>query len=72
MRPDPNVFLWIGAAIADAVVVNPNGIKTLFANSLSRFPIKGSPVFINAPKSVSESPTTFEEILKLPQYHFLF
>ena len=28
--PDPNIFLWIGASLADAV--NTNGIKALVAN----------------------------------------
>ena len=37
--PDPNIFLWIAASVADAV--NPNGIKTLLANALSIFFIKG-------------------------------
>ena len=38
--PDPNIFLWITASVADAVAVNPYGIKTLFTKALSTFPIK--------------------------------
>ena len=41
-------------SVADAV--NPNGIKTLLANGLGTFPIKGNPVFSNGPKSLSKSP----------------
>ena len=49
--PDPNIFSWIAASVADAAAVNPNGIKTLLANRLSTFPIKCKPVFCNGPKS---------------------
>ena len=34
--------------------VNPNGIKTLLANCLSRFFIKGKPVFSNSPNDLPE------------------
>ena len=54
--PDPNIFLWIAAPVADAGAVNPNGIKTLLANGLSTFPIKGNPVFNNGPKSLPNNP----------------
>ena len=56
VTPDPNIFLWIAASVADADVVNPNGIKTLLANSLSTLPIKGKPVFSNGPKSLPKNP----------------
>ena len=49
--PDPNIFLRIAASVA-AAAVNPNGIKVLFANGLSIFPIKGNPAFSNGPKSL--------------------
>ena len=48
-RPDPNILLWIAASVADAAVLNPNGIKTLLANGLSTFLIKGNPVFNHGP-----------------------
>ena len=54
--PDPNIFLWIAAPVADAGAVNPNGIKTLLANGLSTFPIKGNPVFSNTCKSLPKNP----------------
>ena len=44
------------ASIADAAAVNTNVIKTLLANGLSTFPIKGNPVFSNGPKSITENP----------------
>ena len=50
--PDPNIFLRIAASVAAAAAVNPNGIKVLFANGLSIFPIKGNPAFSNGPKSL--------------------
>ena len=49
--PDPNISLWIAASVTDAAAVNPNDIKTLLANGLSTFPIKGDPVFSNGTKS---------------------
>ena len=46
--------MWTAVSIADATVVNPNGIKTLLANGLNAFLIKGNPVFSNGPKSLLE------------------
>ena len=57
MTPDPNIFLWIVASAADAAAINCNGIKTFLANGLSIFLIKGNPVFINGPKSLSKNPS---------------
>ena len=50
---NPN-FVWI--PVSTAVVVNPNGIKTLLANGLITFSIKGEPVFSNGPRSLPRSP----------------
>ena len=55
VKLDPNTFLWIAASVATAAVT-PNGIKTLSANGLSTFPIKGNPVFSNGPKSLPKNP----------------
>ena len=54
MTPDTNIYLWIDA-VAVAAAVNPNGIKTLLANGLSTFLIKGNPVFSNDRKSLSKN-----------------
>ena len=54
--PDPNIFLWIAASVADTVAVNPNAIKTFLANGLRTFPIKGYPVFNNGHKSLPRNP----------------
>ena len=53
--PDANISLWITASVADAAAVNPNGIKTLSANSFSTFPIKVNLVFSNGPKSIPKN-----------------
>ena len=37
--PDPNIILWITQSVVDVAAVNSNGIKTLLANGLSKFPI---------------------------------
>ena len=52
--PDPTIFLWIPASVADAAAVNPNGIKMRLTNSLSTFSIKGNP--INGPKNLHKNP----------------
>ena len=54
--PDPNIFLWIAASVADAASVNPNGIKMLLANVVSTFFIKDNLVFINDPKILPKNP----------------
>ena len=41
--PDLNSFFWVAASIADAVLVNHNGIKTLLISSMSTFFINGNP-----------------------------
>ena len=57
VNPDSNIFLWIAAFVADAAAAaNLNGIKTILANCLSTFPIKGNPVFNNGPKSLPKNP----------------
>ena len=60
VTPDQNIFLWIATFAADAAAVNPNGIKTLLANGLSTFRIKGKPVFSNGrkilPKNCPDGP----------------
>ena len=57
--PDPNIFLWIAASVADTVAVNPNAIKTFLDNGLRTFPIKGHPVFNNGPKNLPRNPPNY-------------
>ena len=59
VTPDPNIFLWIAASVADAAAVNPNGIKRLLASGLSTFFIKGNPVFSKGPKSLLKNPLDY-------------
>ena len=35
--PDTKILVWISASVAEAVVVNPNGTRTLLANGWSTF-----------------------------------
>ena len=56
VAPDPNIFLWIAASVADAAAVNPNCIKTLLVNGLRTFPIKGYHVFSNGSKIRTKNP----------------
>ena len=48
--PDPKIFFWITASVADAVAINPKGIKTLLANGVSTFFIIGKLADINGLK----------------------
>ena len=57
--PDPNIFWWIVASAADAAAVNPNEIKTLLANGLSKVFIKGNLGFSNGPEGLSKNPHDF-------------
>ena len=36
-QPEPKIFLWIAASVANAAAINPNGSKTLLASGLSTF-----------------------------------
>ena len=42
--------------VADAAVVNPNGIKMIFTSSVSTFFINGKPTFINGQRKLSNPP----------------
>ena len=37
VMPDPKFFFWITSFVADAVALNPNGIKALVANGFNTF-----------------------------------
>ena len=52
--PDPNILWWIAVPIVDATG-SPNGIKTLLANGLRTFPIKGNAVFNNDSKGLPKN-----------------
>ena len=56
LLPDPKIFLCIPASAADAAAVNPKSIKTLLANGLITFFIRGNPVYSNGPKSLPRNP----------------
>ena len=59
VMPDPKKFFWIGLSLADATAVNPNGIKTLLVNCLSKFSIKEKSIFSNVLRSLPENPPGF-------------
>ena len=44
--PHPKTFFRIAAFVADGATVDPNGVKTLAANSFSIFFIKDKPAFL--------------------------
>ena len=64
MVPDPNIFLWIAASVADDAAINANDIITLLAhgllaNGLITFFIKGNLVFSNGHKILPKIPPVF-------------
>ena len=51
--PEPCIFFWIPASIAEAAAVTPNRAKTFFA--------KGVAAFINGPANLlNNDPETFQ------------
>ena len=60
LLPDPNTFIRIAASVlaaaAAAAAVTSNDVKTLLANGLNTFLIKGNPNFSNGPKRLPKSP----------------
>ena len=43
---DTKIFFLKAASVTVAAAVNPNGIKTLLANSVNTFFLKGKPVLV--------------------------
>ena len=54
--PWSKTIFWIPASVADTAIVNSNGNRTLLANGLSTFFIRGKPVFSNGPRSLLKNP----------------
>ena len=53
------IFFIISGSATDAAVVNSNGIKMLLANGLSKFFIKGKPIFSNGPRTLPRNPPDY-------------
>ena len=53
---DLRICLRISASAADAAAVNPNGMKTFLAQSVSTGFIKGKPFFSSGMRSLSRNP----------------
>ena len=50
------MFSWIATYVANDVVMNPNGSKSLVANGLSTQIIKDNLVFSKVPKDLHRNP----------------
>ena len=57
--PDPKVFFWVHANIAEFTAVNLKGTKMLLANCLNTFPIKGKRIFSKGPTSLLGNPPNY-------------
>ena len=53
---ESGTFLCISASVAEVAAVDSNDIKTLLANGLSAFFIKGKPIFSNGPRRLPRDP----------------
>ena len=60
--PDPKIFLWVAVSATDAAAAIPNNIKTFLAKDLNTFPVKGTPVFNNGPKNLTDCLILFNYI----------
>ena len=54
--PDPKIFFWAAASVAEVAVVNSKGTKTLLLNGLSIFHITDRPAFSNGLRSLPRNP----------------
>ena len=68
--PDPKIFFWIAAYVADATTVNSNGIKKLLASGLSTLFIKGKLFFSNGPKGLNRNHPDYSILCKLSFWKF--
>ena len=59
MYPRSKDFLCNSASAANAAGVNPNGSKTLLANTFSIFLIKVKSIFSNDLRGLSRNPTDY-------------
>ena len=55
--PDPNICFWIASSVGDAAAVNPNGVKTLLADNVSKFFANGKPAAINGLRKFKNPPS---------------
>ena len=55
----PDLKMFLAAFVADVTAVNLNGIETCLANGLSKFLIKGKPVFSNGLRHLPRNPPDF-------------
>ena len=53
---ESGTFLCISASVAEVAAVDSNDIKTLLANGLSAFFIKGKPIFSNGSRRLPRNP----------------
>ena len=61
---DPEVFFWIAVSVADAAVVNPNGITERFKYIF----IKDKPLLSNGPRSFVRNPPDLFHFIKLSSW----
>ena len=61
--PDPKIVFQIGASVADADAVTPNGIKALLPNGLSTFSLKVNQAYLKITLIVLFFPIEFLIVL---------
>ena len=59
MHAEPQKIFLITVSVSDAAIIKSNGTKSLLANCLSIFAIKGKPNFSNGPRSLPRNLPAF-------------
>ena len=69
--PDPEIFFWITAFVADAAAVNLNETKTRLANGMRIFFINGKRAIINGLKTL-RNPLSWMEIFLAVSFNKIY
>ena len=54
--PDPQIFFWIAASVAETAAINPNSTKILLVNGVSTFFVNGKSTPIDGARKLSNPP----------------
>ena len=65
-------MFWKAASLADIPAHNPNGIKTLLANGVSKLFINGKPADINSLRKLEHPPSWVVIFIVVLSIKFLF
>ena len=70
--PDPWMFFWKAASVADIAADNPNGNKRLLARGVSKLFIYGKPAAINGLRKLRNPSSWLVRFLVVPFSKFFY